>query len=217
MAALENWDFEEADIAAFDTAHGTTSTNVVLSTVQKHAGSKSLYLDMLTAEAIVRTVKITGFSGKRELWFKFWLYIDSASVSIRHIVLCPVAVGTYQFTLVVEADRKLSVSGNDANVNPTVNPLPLDTWVEVKFSARLGTVNCVVEVIANGETITQSNSGLAVGNTFDEMQLGDFGYPGVDALYVDEFKADDAAYPIDGVLVGTLGQFDPEMRIEAWF
>lgn len=197
MALIENWDFEEADITAFDAAHGTTSTNVALSTVQKHAGAKSMYLDMLTAEQIVHTVKSTGFSGKRELWFKFWLYVDSASVSIRHLIICPVATFTYFFVLRLQADARLNIEGNDGNTNPLTNPLPLDTWVEVKFSARLGTVNCVVEVIANGDTFTQINTGLAIGNTFDELELGDNGYPGVSAVYVDEFKADDAAYPTD--------------------
>ena len=202
MATIYNFDFEQANLAAFLSATGWDTTGAgalpVLSSAQSHTGAQSLLCND-TSGNVSRYVE-SGAIVKTDLFGRMWIYVTTAaSDGPRGLIEFDNSNGDLG-ELQLNTNRTLSIAAPNQGTAliTTTTAVALNTWTEIFFHFKWAGASCVFEIKIGNETQTStSNQG-----TFNitNIRLGLDNFAGATTVYYDTFTIDDAAYPTDGTI-----------------
>jgi len=195
VAQIFTTDFESADLAAWKTATGWTSTGagVTIDGDQFHGGSKSLKIADTTGN---QTYNVDSSFSKTEIYGGFWIYITIAPSAGYQEVFTQYCVSGQRFIVGLISTRKLVLYTNETLRKTTTAVIALNTWTYVSFRIKFAAASTVAEIKVSGETQTDTTS-LTTGNTSTTI-IGLQGNGGTGTFYIDDFILDDATYPPTG-------------------
>ena len=208
MAQLNSFDFEEADIDAWDTAYAYTKTGTpTLSTTQKHGGAKAFSMAD-TAGYTAHYVKRSAGFNKVELYGSVWIWVTSSpGDGYKTIVFCYHIASGQSMELCLNTARTLLLRSASTSRVSTTTAIALNTWTQIKWHWKFAGVSSINEVIIGAETKTDTTN-LTTGN-MNDFYIGNDGNGNIATYYLDDMVLNDSEYPVDAVapVGGTLGSF----------
>lgn len=200
MARLYSTGFELNSTTAG--VEGDTYSGVTVSTTNVRSGSYALRANAVASAPFYRTQVLSADSSTAICYFRFYLYIASATNALVQIARIVTSGNVQQMTIRLNTDNTLQLTNNTVTqVGSSSAALSLNTWYRVE--CKLDPTGSI-EAKLNGATFA---SGSTAAGSWSRILLGAInGTPTCD-LYFDDVAINDGSgsfqngYPGDGKII----------------
>ena len=201
MANLYTFDFEEADLTAWETATGWDHTGSTLTpsitAAQHNTGAQSMLFADPGGNQLCY-VEVVLSPNKAELFGSIWLYVTTFPPDSQRSFFIGTNTNGDQYFVCLNVDGTVGICGPTENtsIKNTTGTVSLNTWTRVQFHLKAAGASSLWEILLGAETATATTSETSA--SFNGIKIVMDNFSGATTYYVDGFMLDDAAYPIEG-------------------